>query len=181
MSEKYLNSRNIILIGFMGTGKSTVGRLLAERLNYCFIDIDALIVAREASSINEIFVKKGEVYFRSLETAVLKEVLQGKRLVVSTGGGAVLSETNRSLMKQSGSVINLLASPDVVAARLAKDTDRPLLRDGKSFERITTLLADREAFYAIADIRIDTTGKNVEDVVDAVLAYISQESCIENA
>jgi len=166
--------RNIILTGFMGTGKTRVGKLLAARLGYRFRDVDGLIVAQERRSINDIFTDSGEAYFRQVETDVLARVLQGRLLVVSTGGGAVVSGHNRRLMRGSGVVVNLTASPAVVLERLAGDDARPLLKDEKGLEKIIAMLAEREPFYADADIRIDTTGKNVEDVVREVLMMLER-------
>jgi len=166
--------RNIILTGFMGTGKSSAGRLLAERLGYAFQDIDTLIVEQERRSINEIFAEQGESYFRGIEADILASVLHGTKLVVSTGGGAVISGKNRELMRVSGIVVNLTASPTAVLERLAGENDRPLLREEKGLEKIRAMLAEREPYYADADIRIDTTGKNVEDVVREILLILER-------
>jgi shikimate kinase len=165
---------NVILTGFMGTGKSSVGRLLASRLNYTFCDLDAVIVEQEGKSINTIFSTKGESYFRNVESSVLKCVLQQSSQVVSTGGGVVISKENRDLMRNSGVVINLVASPDTILHRLQADDGRPLLRDSKSLPKIQKLLGEREMYYSEADIRIDTDGKNVEDVARDILNYLER-------
>ncbi len=171
MSQELLKYDRIILTGFMGTGKSTVGRLLARRLSYHFVDVDALIVAREKLSICQIFASKGERYFRALESEVLQDVMQKRHLVVATGGGAVICEANRNLMRQSGLVVNLLASPAEIAQRLDHDTERPLLRQNNKLETISSLLEERECYYAAADIRIDTTGKSVDAIVQSIIAH----------
>jgi shikimate kinase len=160
---------NIILTGFMGTGKSSVGRSLASVLGYKYIDIDSEIVAQEKRTINEIFSENGEDYFRSVEKAVLQRVLNDTMLVVSTGGGVVIEEENRLTMRRSGIIVNLTAPPSLILQRLADDDERPLLREEKSVEKIRNLMMQRERFYADADIRIDTTGKNIEDVVHELL------------
>lgn len=165
---------NVILTGFMGTGKSCVGRLLAGRLGYAFRDVDALIVAQEGTSINEIFSEKGERYFRELESTVLKRVLEESSQVISTGGGAVISDENRKAMKSSGVVVNLVATAGAILQRLRDDGERPLLRDEKSIQRIESMLAEREAYYRDADIRIDTNGKNVEDVAQEILTFLER-------
>jgi shikimate kinase len=165
---------NVILTGFMGTGKSSVGRLLASRIGFTFCDLDAVIVDQEGKSINSIFSSKGESYFRTVESSVLQQVLQMTSQVVSTGGGAVIKKENRDLMRRSGTVINLLASPDTILQRLQGDDERPLLRDSKSLQQIQKLLKDREPFYSEADIRIDTDGKNVEDVARAILTFLER-------
>ena len=165
---------NVILTGFMGTGKSSVGKLLAAQLNFTFRDLDALIVAQEGRSINSIFSSNGESYFRSVESSVLKQVLQKSSQVVSTGGGAVIMKENRDLMRQFGVIINLVASPATILQRLQDDDERPLLRDSKSLSQIQKLLMERESFYSEADIRIDTEGKNVEDVARDILIFLER-------
>jgi shikimate kinase len=165
---------NVILTGFMGTGKSSVGKLLAAQLNFTFRDLDALIVAQEGRSINSIFSINGESYFRTVESTVLKHVLQKSSQVVSTGGGAVILKENRDLMRQFGVVINLVASPATILLRLQDDDERPLLRDSKSLSQIQKLLMERESFYSEADIRIDTEGKNVEDVARDILIFLER-------
>lgn len=166
--------RNIILTGFMGSGKTSVGKLLASRAGHRFVDIDALIVERENRTINDIFTQEGEAYFRKVETELLEKALMGNNLVVSTGGGAVISERNRELMKGAGIVVNLTASAEDILERLSGENERPLLREGKGLEKIRQMLNERERYYADADIRIDTTGKNVEDVVREILAIIER-------
>lgn len=164
--------RNVILTGFMGTGKSSVGRLLADRLGFRYRDLDALIVEEEGISINEIFARHGELRFRALETEAVRRMAQEERCVVSTGGGAVISPENRRLLREAGVVVNLTASVDEVCRRLREDTDRPLLKDDRSGERIAAMMAEREQFYADAELRIDTTGKSVEDVVAEIIGYL---------
>lgn len=166
--------RNIILTGFMGSGKTSVGKLLASLAGHRFVDIDALIVERENRTINDIFTQEGEAYFRKVETELLEKALRGNNLVVSTGGGAVISERNRALMKGAGIVVNLTASAEDILERLSGENERPLLREGKGLEKIRQMLNERERYYADADIRIDTTGKNVEDVVREILAIIER-------
>ncbi|MDD2337159.1 MAG: shikimate kinase [Geobacteraceae bacterium] len=166
--------QNVILTGFMGTGKSTVGRLLATRLKFAFRDLDSLIIDKEGQSITSIFASKGEGYFREVESSMLRSVLQETSQVVSTGGGAVILLGNRDLMKKSGVVINLVAAPETILQRLQVDEERPLLRDSKSLEQIQKLLMERELFYSEADIRIDTDGKNVEDVARDILNFLER-------
>lgn len=166
--------RSIILTGFMGTGKTSVGKLLASRLGYRLIDLDSLIVEEEHRSINNIFADSGEAYFRQVETEVLSRALETERLVVSTGGGAVISEHNRRLMRDAGIIVNLTASPATVLERLAGDNERPLLKDERGLDKIKEMLAVREPFYADADIRIDTTGKNVEDVAREIILILER-------
>jgi len=162
----------IFLTGFMGTGKSTVGKIVASKLGYIFVDLDSCIVEREKCSINEIFSKKGEAYFRKIEREQLLCLLGKKFQVVSTGGGVVIAPENRLDMRRSGVVINLVAEPEILLKRLSVETERPLLHGAKSLEIIKKMLSERENWYADADIRIDTSEKNVEDVVREILVYL---------
>jgi len=169
-------SDNIVLTGPMGSGKTSVGRLLAQGLNCEFIDLDALIVDRAGKSINAIFADDGEPAFRGLEQQQLADLVGRERIVLSTGGGAVIDPENRRLMRLIGPVVNLTASLDVLAARLAACNDRPLLQ-GEEAERLAKLerlLEEREQYYADSDIRIDTAGKSVEDVAAEVLKRLSK-------
>jgi len=161
---------NIVLTGPMGSGKTSVGRLLARQLEYDFVDLDALIVEQEGSSINEVFAGGGEQVFREMETASLATLADRRRIVLSTGGGVVLREENRILLRMIGRVVNLTASVATLAERLAQADDRPLLNGEESREeRLGRILQEREPFYADADIRIDTTGKTLEDVAAEIL------------
>ncbi|GAW65764.1 shikimate kinase [Geoanaerobacter pelophilus] len=160
---------NIFLTGFMGCGKTSVGRSLAQRLGWSFVDLDQVIVDRAGLSIKEIFASQGEQAFRALETAALVEVASRPSQVVSTGGGAVIASENRAAMRASGRIVNLTASVETIAARVTGDSERPLLAADASVERISSMLEGRERFYADADLRIDTTGKTVEAVASEVL------------
>jgi shikimate kinase len=161
--------KNIFLTGFMGCGKTSVGRVLSERLGYHFVDLDEAIVAEAGVSIKEIFASQGEPAFRRLESQVLQKVAVGTGVVVSTGGGAVIAEGNRTIMRSAGSIVNLTASVDSIAARLCGDSERPLLADDASSERIRNMLETREPYYADADLRIDTTSKTVAAVTAEIL------------
>lgn len=164
--------KHIYLTGFMGCGKTSVGRLLSRRLNCAFVDLDQEIVNQAGTSIREIFASQGEPAFRSLETQVLARIASGPGAVVSTGGGVVIAPENRELMRRSGSIVNLTATVEAIAARLAGDSERPLLQGDASVERIRTMLTGREPFYADADRRIDTTSKTVEAVAAEILASL---------
>lgn len=155
----------IVLTGPMGSGKTSVGRLLAAHLGYDFVDLDALIVELEGSSIKDVFARDGEQAFREMETAALATLGDRTRMVLSTGGGVVLREENRLLLRMVGVVVNLTATAATLAQRLAQTDDRPLLAGGEPREeRLDRILREREPCYADADIRIDTTGKTLEDV-----------------
>ncbi len=164
----HANKRNIVMIGFMGTGKSTVGSALADRLGWRFVDTDAAIVEREGRTIPELFEEKGEAYFRDAETATLADVLAGSRQVVSTGGGAVLRPANRDAMLAGGFVVALTAPTDVLLARLRGDANRPLLAGDKE-ERVHRLLAERKNAYDFAHLVIDTSRSNVRETVESIM------------
>lgn len=165
--------RALILTGFMGSGKSSVGNIVAKRLGYRFIDLDAEIVAAAGCSINDIFARDGEDAFRMLESSQLEQVLSaGEGSVVATGGGAVISPLNRTLMRDRGVIINLKVTLEEVLARLKGCSDRPLLAGEDAAKRAKSLMNEREQFYADADIRIDTGGKSVEDVAIEILCRL---------
>lgn len=165
----------IVLTGPMGSGKSSVGRLLAERLGFRFVDLDTLLVEKAGKSINRIFAEEGESAFRDLESEQLAALSGERELVLSTGGGAVLRQKNRDCLRTVGLVVNLTASVSELVRRLAQADDRPLLQGEEPLaERIGRIMAEREPFYAEADIRIDTTAKTLEDVVVEILAQYAE-------
>ncbi|QWV95713.1 shikimate kinase [Geomonas oryzisoli] len=155
----------------MGCGKTSVGQVLAQRLGWSFVDLDQVIVQEAGRSIKEIFAADGEPSFRELEAKVLERVAAGSGQVVSTGGGAVVAPANRAVMHSHGCIVNLTASVETIAQRVSGDSERPLLADDASVVKIRTMLEGREAFYADADVRIDTTGKEIVQVVELVLNY----------
>jgi len=164
--------RPLILTGFMGSGKSSVGRILAERLGCPFVDLDATVVAEAGRSINDIFAQDGEKAFRSMESSCLERVLAGSRAVVATGGGVVVAEENRRKMRDRGVVVNLSVSLPQVMHRLQGATDRPLFSGVDAANSVKLLMDERKHFYDEADIRIDTDGKSVEDVAAEILRFV---------
>ncbi len=166
--------RPVVLTGFMGSGKSSVGKLLAESLDCSFIDLDSVIVEEAGKTINEIFTESGEGAFRKLESECLQKVLEKGVSVIASGGGVVVAESNRRLMRHSGYVINLSASLDSVLKRLAGATDRPLYSGQDAVNRVQKLMEERKQFYTDADIRIDTDNKSVEDVVSEILKVLRE-------
>ena len=152
--------KNIIMVGFMGSGKTTVGRIVAKKLGYEFFDTDKYIEQKEGMTITEIFAEKGEPYFRSLELDVAKEISQSENKVIGTGGGMVKNDEIMSLLKANGVVIYLKASAGKIAHNLRNDNSRPLLAGGDKFEKIKALLSEREHLYKnAADILINTDRK----------------------
>ena len=149
---------NLILIGFMGTGKTSLGKLLAEKLGRGFIDIDQKIEQDAGLSIPQIFEKHGEKYFRELEKNAVKEITQRRGLVIATGGGTIKDEENLRLLKNSGVIVCLTTEPEEILRRTERRGERPML-DAEE-DRLTTikkLLAERQQFYSQADYTIDTT------------------------
>jgi shikimate kinase len=166
--------RPLILTGFMGSGKSSVGRILAERLGCPFVDLDALVVAAEGRTINDIFTRDGEQAFRAIESRCLEDVLDGGPAVIATGGGVVIADDNRRRMRERGVVVNLAVSLPQVLLRLRGATDRPLLAGDEAANRAELLMDGRKQFYADADIRIDTDGKSVEDVAAEIIRFVEE-------
>jgi len=166
--------RNIILVGFMGTGKSAVGRSLARRLKRPFVDLDRWMEKKAARSIAQIFSENGEAGFRKLEQEAVKEVILKSGQVIAAGGGVLLNEENVKRLKGSGVLVCLTASPEVILKRtLASLPSRPLLKGPQPRERIEELLALRAPSYAQAHKAIDTSGLRVEEVVEEVLRKIA--------
>ncbi|MCM8792487.1 MAG: shikimate kinase [Candidatus Omnitrophica bacterium] len=163
---------NIYLVGFMGTGKTTVGKALAHRKKWSFIDLDELIELKERKRIVDIFAQEGEVYFRRREKEVLKEVAKENNFVVACGGGIVLDEENIKIMKETGIVICLTARVDVILKRTTGFTSRPLLNTSNPKERIEELLKKRAPFYARIEKTVDTSNLSVEKVVEKIIELV---------
>ena len=161
---------NIILIGFMGVGKTSLGKLLASKLGRGFVDLDEKIEHDAQMSIPKIFETYGEKYFRELEKAAVKEVSTRRNIVIATGGGTVKDAENLQLLKDSGIIICLTTDPEEIFRRTEKRGERPVL-DGGGNERLETikkLLAEREQFYAQADCKIDTTEWSPLQIVNKI-------------
>ncbi|MBP1759662.1 MAG: shikimate kinase [Firmicutes bacterium] len=164
--------RNIVLIGFMGTGKSTVGRRLAQSLAWDFVDTDYEVGEVTSLSVSEIFRRHGETRFRSEESIVVARLSQQERLVIATGGGTVLNPLNWNALAQNGIVIALHASLEAILARIGHKNDRPLLKGPR--EAIEKLWSERQECYAQADFIVDTSQKNVDEVVKEILTRLER-------
>jgi shikimate kinase len=151
--------KNIVLTGFMGTGKTAVGRELSRLLSMQLVDIDAEIEKDQKMPISDIFGKFGEKYFRDVETGVIKRFAAGKNLIISTGGGAVLREENMEALRENGIIFCLDACPETILDRTSRSQDRPLLRTEDPMTKIRELLDFRRPFYEKAGTLIDTEGK----------------------
>lgn len=170
--------RAILLTGMMGSGKSEVGRALAERLGWSFIDTDAEIEQRRGLSVAEIFRENGEAGFRELERAEIA-ALPDQRVVVALGGGALAQAENRLLLQQRGALVWLDAEPETLAGRVGESDERPLLAGlsgADRTERLRALRAERAADYGKAEIRVETDGRSPGEVCDAVLAALGWEN-----
>jgi len=161
---------NLTLTGFMGTGKTAVGQEIARRLGRKFVDMDALIEAREGMAVAQIFCRRGGAHFRRLEAVLCHELAARPKLVIATGGGALIPDENREVLSASGSVVCLTASADEIARRLEAVEDRPLLDAPDRQARIAALLAERAEAYRRISLQVDTTGLTVAQVADRVLA-----------
>ena len=165
-------SANIVLVGFMGTGKSTVGQVIAQKLGFHFIDTDDVIEQTSKAKISDIFAEHGEVYFRDLESQAVKSVALMKNQVVATGGGVVLRSSNIDLLRTGGPIFCLNATPKAIWDRVRSSQSRPLLRGPDPLKKIETLLDKRAPYYALADHQIETTGVSVDRVANEIISYI---------
>ncbi len=156
----------------MGTGKTAVGRELARLLNLKLIDVDTEIEKSEKITINEIFKQFGEPKFREIETDMIKKISQKKNVIISTGGGAVLKQGNMDVLRKTGIIIYLMATPETILKRTSISNDRPLLQVENPFERITQLLSFRKPFYEKADIMIDTEDKTPLQIAEEIIEKI---------
>ena len=159
----------------MGTGKSSVGCQLAKERGWSFIDLDELIELKEQRRIVDIFTKDGEAYFRKIEKNIIKQVSTQKKFVVACGGGVVLDKDNIKLMKKTGRMICLYASPEQILKRVSLNNDRPLLNVDKPQKRIELLLKMRAPYYMQADKIIDTSNFSVKQVVKKISKILAEK------
>ena len=150
--------RNIVLVGFMGSGKTTVGKLIAEATGMTLLDMDSIIEERAGKTINEIFADEGEAHFRSLERDLVQELSATEGNIISTGGGIVLNNRNIADFEKTGLVVCLLADAETVLDRVKHDSSRPLLAGDKE-SKIIELLESRKSLYESITHRIDTSGR----------------------
>ena len=166
---------SIALIGFMGTGKTVVGKALAEELGREFVELDYLIEQEAEKSIPEIFRQDGEVAFRELEIEVTKRVAENKNQVIACGGGIVLNKINIDRLKKSSVIVYLTASPKVILKRVSDGDERPLLKVANPAQTIQELLRFRKPFYErAADMKIDTSKLDVHAVTEQIINKVKQ-------
>ncbi len=170
---------NIILTGFMGTGKTSVGKRLAKRFGWTFVDVDQLIETSAQMSIAQLFAKRGEAVFRRLERRHISRAVRGSEQVIATGGGAFIDAENRARLRLSGPVICLSATPQAILARVGRRiTTRPLLQGSKNpLARIQALLRQRARAYRQADLTLDTSALTIQEVVDRLWQQLSPCIC----
>lgn len=172
MNELELPPKNIVLIGFMGCGKTTVGRELHQRLGYPLIDMDQIIENRAGKPITTIFAEDGEPAFRNMETELLRELCHPatSRRIISTGGGVVCRKENRDMLRQLGYVVWLHAPTAVILERTGKNRERPLLATDDPAAKIEVLMAERKPLYAeTSHIKIETAGLDSDELATGIL------------
>ena len=168
-------NRHIYLIGFMGCGKTSVSIAMNQLYGKNIVEVDDRIIAKEGRSINQIFAESGENYFRDLETEMLKELADEDNIIVSCGGGMVLREENRRLMKETGVIIWLDATPETILDRVKDDDSRPNLKGKKNVKDIEALKNKRADAYAeAADIKVDTDGKTIREVAKEIYESVNR-------
>lgn len=161
--------KNLVLIGFMGTGKSSVGKVLGRKLSRPVIDIDQSVEARENRKIEAIFESEGEAAFRRLEKKAIEEAASQDGAIITTGGGAVLDPENLRVLRANGWILALTATPDTIYKRVKDSRHRPLLKHADVLGEITRLLEARKTLYDDADYRFETDGRNPSQVARMIL------------
>ena len=166
---------NVALVGFMGSGKSSVGRLIARTLGGRFVDTDKIVIGRAGQEITDIFAERGELWFRQEETRALRSLLGSSGIVAATGGGIVTVTANRPLLKQLGLVVWLTADEETIWERVSRNKKRPLLHTGNPRETVRTLLAQRNPLYeAVADMQIDTSALTHAEVAERICKRLNR-------
>ncbi|MDP2277767.1 MAG: shikimate kinase [Nitrospirota bacterium] len=171
---KNIGMKNIVLTGFMGTGKSEVSKKLSKILGWKVIDIDTEIEKSQNMKITEIFKQFGEPGFRDIETETIKKLSKNKNVIISTGGGAVLRQENIDALRENGVIICLTATPETILKRISNNNDRPLLQVEDPLKKIQELFSFRMPYYAKADIMIDTENKTPLEVVEEIMDKIKK-------
>ena len=169
---KNIGMKNIVLSGFMGTGKSEVSRELSKVLGRSVIDVDTEIEKSQRMKISEIFKQSGEPGFRDIETEMIKNFSKNENAIISTGGGAVLRQENVDAMRENGVIICLTAAPETILKRTSNNNDRPLLQVEDPLKKIQELLKFRMPYYTKADIIIDTENKTPFEIAEEIIRAV---------
>lgn len=171
--------KTVVMVGMMGAGKTAVGTALARLLAVPFVDSDEEIVLAADRSIAEIFQRDGEAFFRARETEVLSRLLRGQPCVLSTGGGAFLSDINRQLISENGVSVWLRADLELLWQRVRHKSNRPLLRTSNPRETLRSLYEDRLPYYEMADVAVDSSAElSVEDMARRVVEALATKACV---
>jgi len=175
-----MNSKglNLVFTGFMGTGKSSIGKLAASKLGFEFVDIDKEIEKHMNMVISDIFENFGEQHFRKIESKIVKEFSSRTGMVISTGGGVVLNTENINNLREKGIVILLKAKPEVIYRNVSKDKNRPLLNCENPMDRIVELLEARKQYYDNNDFEIDVSELSIEEIAEKAVDIFKKNSCI---
>ena len=170
-----MKEKNIVLVGFMGVGKSTVSAALAARTGAQEIDTDAALVAQQGMSISEMFARHGEPWFRQKETELCLSLAEPAGKIISCGGGVVMRQQNVQALRRGGVIVLLTARPETILKRVGENDDRPLLRGRKTVEGVQQLLDSRlPAYRAAADLCVATDGKTVDEICTEILRLLSE-------
>lgn len=164
------NRPNIVLVGFMGTGKTSIGKRLATQLRMRYVDTDDIIESDSGRCISDIFSEDGEETFRELESKAVRKVSKLNNHIISTGGGVVLKETNMAALKRNGIIFCLTATPEEIYRRVRNQSHRPLLQTPDPLAKIKLMLEDRHPYYVKADYMVETTGCSF----GAIMSYIKR-------
>ena len=164
--------KTIVLIGMMGSGKTTIGKLLGEKLTLRSIDIDVIIEQNEKRTVSEIFQNEGEKYFRNIERETIKKNFTNKDLIISLCGGDFEDQLTQELLLKNSTVIYLKTSPNVILERIKNNTNRPLLKNQMTVEKIQSIILQRQKNYELANITILTDNKNTDKIVEEILGVI---------
>ena len=174
MTQNQIKHKNIFLVGFMGAGKSTVGKILADKIGYDYCDADKFIEEQAGTTITQIFAEHGEPYFRDLESESLETLARKEKLIVATGGGVVQRDRNWDAMNGNGITIYLKASVETIWERIRNDTSRPLLQVDNPVETARELLNKRTPMYEKADIVLNTDKLSLQQVADEVFSLLNK-------
>jgi len=165
--------KNIFLVGFMGAGKTAVGKVLAGKTGYEYRDADKIAETKAGMTVTEIFAARGEEGFRELESEILASLAKGERQIVSTGGGAVTRPANIDAMRNGGVIVYLKASPETIWERVKHSKTRPLLQVENPFERVKELLSKREHLYELADAIVATDGRTPAEIAGEIISFLA--------